>query len=89
MANEEYFDPAVEYAAKPKDEKESAKPLTGGDVAGIIFFFVLWAAYAGFIIWAANDAGWNIVLAILAGVVGGLIATVLTYVLSDLGVYFF
>lgn len=84
-----YLDPAVEYARKPKDEKNSAEPLSGSDIAGFIGFFVLWIVYSGLFIWAAHDAGWNIVLAVLAGVVGGFIAALITYVLGASGVNLF
>lgn len=84
-----YLDPAVEYARKPKDDKDSSAPLTGSDIAGIVGFFVMWIVYAGLIIWAGHDFGWNIILAIFAGIVGGFIAALITYVLGSAGVNIF
>ena len=77
---EPYLDPAVEYARKPKDEKDSSEPLSGSDIAGMVGFLVLWIVYAGLFIWAGHDFGWNMILAVLAGIVGGFIAALITYV---------
>lgn len=84
-----YLDPAVEYARKPKDEKDSSAPLSGSDIAGMVGFLALWIIYAGCIIWAGHDFGWNMILAILAGIIGGFIAALITYVVGSSGANFF
>lgn len=81
-----YLDPAVEYARKPNSE--SSKTESSFSTTEIVFFFVMWAAFTGIIIFFALDSGWNIWLAVLAGVVGGFIIAIISTIFAAAGFTF-
>lgn len=56
------------------------------DIIGFILFACCWIVFTVLITIWVSDKGFNIVLAILAGIIGGFIATVVTWVLGRGGV---
>lgn len=86
MSRDEEEKSSISRDTTKDTERAKNSKWSTSDIIGFVLFVGCWVVFSAFItLWVA-DKGFNIVLAIIAGIVGGFITTVISWILGRGGV---